>query len=140
MRIDCSQVVKAPREQVFQTFSDLETFPKFFDPFKRVTATERAGNRVTWEIEAMFRGRIAKRTEKWVMTPPEQILVDGKIEGITNRSVWKFEPIAEGTRVTGTMEFQLKWWMKALRPIVKRQIQALVRNYMETFAKHVEAK
>ena len=36
--------MKAPREQVFQAWTDYENWPKYFDFFKRITVTERTEN------------------------------------------------------------------------------------------------
>jgi len=44
LHIEQSQVVKAPREQVFQAWTDYENWPKYFDFFKRITVTERTEN------------------------------------------------------------------------------------------------
>ncbi len=75
MRIE--QVVKAPRDQVFQTFTDYEAWPRFSGLVTRVTVTERAGNTVHLDMEIKVMGRKFKRTEKHVLAAPEQVLVEG---------------------------------------------------------------
>jgi carbon monoxide dehydrogenase subunit G len=85
-------------------------------------------------------GRKARRTEKHVLTPPEQVQVEGETEGSTNTTVWKFEPVAEGTRVTAVVEAQLKGLYKGLGLLAKRQLQTLLDEWMRAFAKYVEAK
>ncbi len=141
MHIEQTQVVKAPREQVFQAWNDVEAWPSFFDFFKRVKLIERVGNTAHLEADVKFMGREAKRTEKHVLSPPEQVQVEGEMEGMTNTSLWKFEPVPEGTRVTAVIEAQLKGrWAKILGPLAKRRLQGLVRESLESFAKYVETK
>ena len=72
------QVVKAPRDQVFQTFTDYEAWPRFSGLVTRVTVTERAGDSVHLDMEIKVMGRKFKRTEEHVLTPPEQVLVEGE--------------------------------------------------------------
>ena len=140
MRIEQAQIVKAPREQVFQTWTDCEAWPKFSVLFTRVTVTERAGNTVLLDEDIKVMGLKAKRTEKLVLTPPEQVLVEGEAVGSTNTTVWTFEPVAEGTRVTAVVEAQLIGLAKVLGPLFKRQVQAGLREWMQAFAKYAEAK
>ncbi len=86
-------------------------------------------------------GREAKRTEKHVLTPPERVEVEGEMEGMTNTSVWKFETVPEGTKLTVVIEAQLKGrWVKLLGPLAKRRLQGLVRESMQGLARYVEAK
>ena len=140
MHIEQTQVVKAPREQVFQAWNDVETWPKFFSFFTSVTVIKQDGNNKTLDTEVNFRGRKARRIEKHVLTPPEKVMVEGEMEGITNTTEWKFEPVPEGTRVIATVEARLPLRLKILGPLAKRQFQALVRESMQNFANYVEAK
>jgi hypothetical protein len=80
------------------------------------------------------------RTEKHVLTPPERVDVQGEMAGITNTSVWKFESLPEGSRVTVSVEARLPWRLKVIGPLVKRQFQAIVREWLQDLAKYVEAK
>ncbi len=140
MRVEQTQVVKAPREQVFRAWTDCEAWPKWSTLFPRVTVTERAGNTVPLDMDVKFMARKAKRTEKHVLTPPEQVQVEGETEGATNTTVWKFDPVPEGTRVTAVVEAELKGLTKVLGPFAKRQLQRLLREWLQAFAKYVEAK
>ena len=138
MHIEGTQIARAPREKVFQAFTDYDAVPKWQTLFTRVTVAKRDGNTVLLDMEVNMRGRKAMRTEKHVLTPPEQILVEGEMEGITNRSVWKFEPVPEGTRVTVKVEARLPLRLKVVGPLVKRQFQGLVRDWLQDLAKYVE--
>ncbi len=132
--------MKAPREQVFQTWTDYAAYPSWSVLFPRVMVTERAGNTVHLDMDAKIMGRIAKRREKHVLTPPEQVLVSGETEGATNTTVWKFEPVPEGTRVTAVVEAELTGLTRLLGPFAKRMLQSLLREWLQAFAKYSEAK
>lgn len=140
MRIEQAQLVKAPREQVFQTWTDYEMWPRWSVLFPRVTVIERAGNTVHLDEDIKVMGRIAKRMEKHVLTPPERVQVGGETEDATNTSVWIFESVAEGTLVTAAVEAELKGLTKVLGPLAKRQLQTMLRKEMQAFAKYVDAK
>ena len=132
--------MKASREQVFQAWTDCENWPKWQTLFTRVTIAKRDGNTVYLDTEVKMMGRKARRTEKHVLTPPERVDVEGEMEGNTNTTVWKFEPVPEGTRVTAEVEARLPLRLRVLGPFVKRQFQALLREWMQELAKYVEAK
>jgi len=134
------QVVKAPRDQVFQTFTDYEAWPRFSGLVTRVTVTERAGNTVHLDMEIKVMGRKFKRTEKHVLAAPEQVLVEGDKVGSTNTSVWKFDPVPEGTLVRGVLEFQGKGLYKLMGPFANRLQQTSFDEWLRAFAKYVEAQ
>jgi uncharacterized protein YndB with AHSA1/START domain len=140
MRVEQSQVVKAPREQVFQSWTDYDAWPKFSGLFTRVTVAERAGNTVHVDAETKVMGRRAKRTEKHVLTPPVQVLVSGETEGASNTTVWRFEAIPEGTLVTAVVEAELTGLTRVLGPFAKRKLQSLLREWLQGLARYVEAK
>ena len=138
MHIEHTQIVKAAREQVFQAWTDYEEVPKWQTLFTSVKVAKRDGNTVHLDMEVNMRGRKALRTEKHILTPPERVDVEGEMEGITNTSVWKFESAPQGSRVTVTVEARLPWRLKVMGPLVKRQFQALVRDWLQDLAKYAE--
>jgi carbon monoxide dehydrogenase subunit G len=140
MRVEQAQIVKAPREQVFQTWTDYEAWPRFSGLFTRVSVKERAGNTVHIDAELKVMGRKSGRSEKHVLAPPEQVRVEGETEGATNTTLWTFEPVPEGTRVTAVVEAELSGFIKLLGPLAKRQMQTLLREWMQGLARYVEAK
>jgi uncharacterized protein YndB with AHSA1/START domain len=140
MRVEQAQVVKAPREQVFRAWTDYEAWPRFSGLFTRVTVKERVGNTVHIDAEVKVMGRKTGRSEKHVLAPPEQVRVEGETEGATNTTLWTFEPVPEGTRVTAVVEAELSGFIKLLGPLAKRQMQTLLREWMQGLARYVEAK
>jgi carbon monoxide dehydrogenase subunit G len=140
MRIEQAQVVKAPREQVFQAWTDYEAWPRFSGLFTRVSVKERVGNTVRVDAEVKVMGRRTARSEKHVLTPPEQVRVEGETEGATNTTLWTFEPVPEGTRVTAVVEAELRGLTRLLGPLAKRQLQTLLNQWMRGLARYVEAR
>ncbi|SRR6266581_7231672 len=86
MRIELAQLVKAPREQVFQAWTDCEAWPTW-DPvvFTRVRVTERVGNTVRIDAEVKFMGMRMPRKERHILTPPEKIEVIGDVPNAANK-------------------------------------------------------
>ena len=140
MRIEESQVVKASRERVFQAWIDYDAWPKFSPLFTRVTVVERAGNTVRVDTEIRILGRKTTRMEKHVLTPPQQVLVEGETEGTPNTTVWKFDVIPEGTLVTTVIEVPSSGLTRLLGPLAKRQAQSITREWLQGLARYVEAE
>jgi len=85
------------------------TLAQFSSLFRRVTVAERAGNTVRVNPEISVMGRTTSRTERHVLTPPEQVLVSGETEGATNTSLGRFAATPEGTIVSAVVEAELTW-------------------------------
>jgi uncharacterized protein YndB with AHSA1/START domain len=141
VRVEQAQLVKAPRERVFQVWTDCEAWPRW-DPgvFTRVTVTERAGNTAHVDAEVKFMGLKRSRTEKHVLTPPEKVEVEGEMLGATNTTVWKFEAVPEGTLLTAVLDMQFNGLLKLLEFIAARQARRGLREWMRALAKYAEAK
>ena len=85
-------------------------------------------------------GRKTSRSEKHVLTPPEQVRVEGETGGATNTTLWTFEPVPEGTRVTAVVDAEPGGLIKLLGPLAKRQVQTMLRQWMRGLARYVEGK
>jgi ribosome-associated toxin RatA of RatAB toxin-antitoxin module len=138
--IEQTCVVKAPREKVFQAVTGYEAYPQWQTLYPKDMVTKRDGNTAYLDMEIKLWGRKMRRTEKHILTPPEQILIQGESGGLTNTSVWKFESIPGGTQVTATMEGRLPMKFRVLAPLIKRQFRALGREWMDDLTKYVEAE
>ncbi len=140
MHVEQAQVVRAPREQVFEAWTDYEACPRFSGLFTRVSVKERAGNTVHVIAEIKVMGRRTARSERHVLTPPEQVRVEGETEGATNGTLWTFEPVPEGTRLTAVVDADLGAVTRLLGPLARRQVQTMLRDWMQGLARYVEAK
>jgi uncharacterized protein YndB with AHSA1/START domain len=141
VRTEYSQLVKAPRDRVFQALTDYEAIPTWDRiMFKRVTVTERGPNTARLDAEVRFMGMTMKRTERHVLTPPEKIEVDGSVRDAINTTVWTLQTVPEGTILTAELEIQFKGLLKLLQPVAERQMRAVLPEWMRAFARYVEAK
>ena len=140
MHVEKTQLVKAPREQVFQAWNDVEAWPKWQTFFTNVRVTKREGNTKILDTEISFKGRKSRRTEKHFLTPPEKVQVEGEMEGITNKTEWKFDPVPEGTKVTMVFDARLPLRLIVIAPLVKRQFLAMGRDWLKDFANYAESK
>jgi ribosome-associated toxin RatA of RatAB toxin-antitoxin module len=141
VRIEQVQLVRAPREQVFEAWTDCEAWPRW-DPvvFTRVTVTERTGNTVRINAETKFMGLKMPRTEKHVLTPPEKVEVLGGVPNATNTTVWVFESVPEGTLLTAVLDIQFKGLLKLLQPLAAWQVRTALPEWMRALARHVESQ
>jgi ribosome-associated toxin RatA of RatAB toxin-antitoxin module len=140
LHIEQTQIVKAPRERVYQAWTDYEAWPKWQTFFTRVAVTKREGNTVYLDTDVVLRGRKSRRTEKHLLTPPARIDVEGEMEGITNTTTWKCESVPEGTQVTAIVDLNLPLRLKVISPLVKRQFRPLLSEWLQQLANYVEAK
>jgi uncharacterized protein YndB with AHSA1/START domain len=139
MRMEQAQVVRAPRQRVYQTWCDYEAWPTFSGLFTRATVTQRTGNSVLVEVEVKVMGRTRKGIERHELTPPEKVEVRGEAEGATNRTVWMFESVPEGTLLTAVWEADLKGVARVLGPFAQRRLRTVLREWMQGLALHAEA-
>jgi len=141
VRTEYSQLVKAPRDRVYQAFTDYEAIPTWDRVlFKRVTVTERGPNTATLDEDVRFMGMKMRRTERHVLTPPEKVEVDGSVRDAINTTVWTLQTVPEGTMLTAELEVQFKGLLKLLQPLAERQIRTVLPEWMREFASYVEAQ
>ena len=138
MRVEQTQLVKAPREKVFGAWTDYEAWPKWQTFFINVRVLSRDESSALVDTDVNFLGRNVKRTEKHLLTPTEQIRVEEEMAGIANATLWKFKPVSEGTQVVAEAEFRLPLRLKILGSLAKRRIQGLAREVLQGFADYVE--
>jgi ribosome-associated toxin RatA of RatAB toxin-antitoxin module len=140
MRIEESQPVKAPQQQVFDAWTDYEAWPRFSTLFTRVAVLERVDHAVRLDIDIKVLGRTTRRVESHVVTPPQEVRVQGEMEGADNTSVWTFEPTAEGTLLRAVVEAEPTGLRRLLGPFAKRILTKMLRDEMRAFATYVEAE
>jgi ribosome-associated toxin RatA of RatAB toxin-antitoxin module len=138
VHIELTQLVKAPREDVFRTFTDFEAWPSFSRLFARVAIMERTGQTVRLDTDVKVLGRTLRRIERHVLTPPGLIQVTGETEGATNTTEWRFETAPEGTLVTAVLDIGSAGITRLLGPFANRQAKSMLHDWMQAFAKYVE--
>jgi len=140
VRIEQAQVVKAPRERVFEAWADCEAWPTWQTLFTRVRVVERVGNTARIDLDTRFMGMKMPRKETHTLTPPEKVVVVGDIPNATNTTVWTFEAVPEGTLLTAVLEVEFRGVLKLLQPLAASQGRTALREWMGALAHHVEAQ
>jgi ribosome-associated toxin RatA of RatAB toxin-antitoxin module len=138
MRIEDTQIVKAAREEVFEKWTDCEAWPTWLPVFTRVDVTQRAGNVVRLSLDMKVKGLTLKRTETHVLTPPEKVEVEGAIRGVRNTTLWTFQEVPDGTRVSAVVDGDVSPWLKPLEPLIRSQLRRALRDSLDAFAEYVE--
>jgi len=138
MRIEDTQIVKAAREEVFEKWTDCEAWPTWLPVFTCVDVTQRAGNVVRLSVDMKVKGLTLKRTETHVLTPPEKVEVEGAIRGVTNTTLWTFQEVPDGTRVSAVVDGDVSPWLKPLEPLIRSQLRTALRDSLDAFAEYVE--
>lgn len=142
LHIEMTQLLHAPHHKVFEAWVDYEALPRWWPSlFKRVTVTKREGNTVHLKTEMKVMGRTVEGTEKHLLMPPSEDRSEAITGGTTARSTWRFEPVADGTKVIWTSDIQLRGVIAQLfGPLARRQIRAINRQGLQRFERYVQAK
>ena len=140
MQIQETQVIKAPRDEVFRIWTDYEAYPTWDNVvFTRVTVAERTENTARLDAEVRFMGLRMKRTERHILKAPEKVNVIGDVPGATNTTVWTFDVVPDGTLVTAVFEVQFKGPLRLLQPVAVWQGRKAIHDWLQAFARRVEA-
>lgn len=140
VHFELEQVVNAPREKVFKAWADYEARPQWDSLFARVEILKREGDTVHLATEMKIMGRAFGGIEKHTLTPPEEDRSEAESQSSTAKSIWKFEPVPAGTRVTWISDVEVKGVLARLfGPFAKRRIRGIVRRELKDLKKHVEA-
>ncbi len=134
---EATQLVKAPREKVFQVVADWENWPKWSTLYTSFKATKREGNTEYVKYGGRFLGREFEETAKATLIPPDRI--EGEEEE-DSKLVFTFDSVPEGTRVTLIRDAETKGvkgvLLRILLPLLWR---ATFKRELPALAKYVEA-
>src|SRR5512147_459303 len=110
-----SRVIRAPRELVFEAFTEVRHLSRWWGPKGFSTTTQVFEFRVGGEWVFVMRGPDGKDYQEWIcwteITPPERIaMVHGESRGDPNafESVLTFEPDGAATRIQMRTVFPTK--------------------------------
>lgn len=133
-----SVVIDAPIEKVFQTITDYDHYAEFLPEVKRVSSSDRAGNRaqVHYEVEVMKTIHYTLQMEE---EPPRRVVwsfVKGDFMR-DNRGSWELEPAGEGkTKATYSIDMTLGPLVP--KAIVKALVETSLPKMLEAFKKRAE--
>jgi coenzyme Q-binding protein COQ10 len=131
--------IKAPVEKVFRIISDYERYPEFLPEVKRVSTSDRSGNRVKVHYEVEVIKRI-KYTLELSEEPPHRVrwsFVEGELMR-DNRGSWLLEAAGpDQTRATYSIEMALGPLVP--KAIVKALVETSLPKMLEAFKKRAES-
>lgn len=108
-RIEQSVIIKAPIEQVFDYAADYQKWPEWFEgvsDFKAITSVSR-GNGARYAYKARMMGVSAKFETEIHDFQQNRGWNGVATKGMPYRSQWIFEPVAEGTKFTYVLEYDM---------------------------------
>jgi coenzyme Q-binding protein COQ10 len=131
--------IKAPVEKVFRIISDYERYPEFLPEVKRVSTSDRSGNRVKVHYEVEVIKRI-KYTLELSEEPPHRVrwsFVEGELMR-DNHGSWSLEAAGpEQTRATYSIEMALGPLVP--KAIVKALVETSLPKMLDAFKKRAES-
>ena len=135
-----SIVIQAPLEKVFRVVTDYERYAEFLPEVKRVSTSERSGNRVKvhYEVEVIKRIRY---TVQLIEEPPHRVswtLVEGEVMR-DNRGSWLLETSGEGKKTQATYSIEMALGPLVPKAIVKALVETSLPKMLEAFKKRAES-
>jgi uncharacterized membrane protein len=139
LRVQVSQLVKAPKEKVFEAYVDFDSTPRWSDTTGKVRVVGRSGNAVTLEVEAHTRNGPRTVTREAVLTPPNRVVIESESRSARTKGTVSFESVPGGTLVTSTVEVALKGLRRfVFRPAFGEEAETSARRNLTSFARYVE--
>jgi uncharacterized membrane protein len=137
MRFEVSIVVRVPRDKVYSAYTDFEAAPKWSKRRDEVRVSRREGNTVYLERASGSGGRREAREMK--LFPPERVESENETRFTRIRSVTRFEEVPEGTRVTASLDVQIKGrWSWIMKTQGKAEVESSAMEELRSFARYAE--
>lgn len=138
MHFEASLVVKAPREKAYSAYTDFEAAPKWSKDKHAVRVSKREGNKVYLDESPGTGGRKGAREVQ--LFPPEEVESESETRFTKTRSVVRFEEVPEGTKMTASLDVELKGrWSWIFKTQGKTQAESSALEQLSSFARYVEA-
>ena len=133
VHFEASLTVKVPREKAYSVYTDFEAMPKWSKQKHELIVSRRDGNKVYLE------GRGLKVAKEVMLFPPERVESEGETRFARTKSLVSFEEVAGGTKVTASLDVQLKGrWSWILRTRGKVEAQSSAMEELTSFARYAE--
>jgi len=137
MHFEVSIIVKVPRTRVYSSYTDFESMPKWSKDKHEVRVARKEGDTVYLERTSGAGG--GRRAREMKLFPPERVESEGETRMTQTRSVVRFDEVPEGTRITASLDVELKgrwsWFFKTQR---KEEAESSAMEELSSFAKYVE--
>jgi uncharacterized protein YndB with AHSA1/START domain len=135
MHFEASVVAKVPRAKAYAAYTDFEAIPRWSREKGEVRVSRTEENKVY-----LGRGSSGRRLFKEMkLFPPERVESEGETRFTRTKSVVRFEEVPAGTRVTASLDVQLKGhWSWILKTQGKLEAESSAREELNLFARYVE--
>jgi carbon monoxide dehydrogenase subunit G len=123
--------IRRPREEVFAFLADFENVPRW-NPAIEVTrkiSPGAVGVGTAYRQVRISPRKIDEEFEVAVFDPPRRLMLDGEIGPFRAEIGYAFESVAEGTRLTNSVELQPRSIIsRVMVPLAASQIEASVAS------------
>jgi len=137
MHFEVSLLVRVPRAKAYSAYTDFEAMPKWSKQTKSVTVSKRGEGTIHLESVAAGSGRRAAREMR--LFPPERVESGGETRFTRTRSAVRFEEVAGGTKVTATLDVQIKGrWGWVVKTQGRAEAESSAMEELALFARYAE--
>jgi len=137
MHFEVSLVVKVPRTNAYSSYTDFEAMPRWSKDKHEVKVIRREGGIVYIERAPGTGAFHGAREMK--LFPPERVESQGETRFTRTRSVVRFDEVPEGTRITASLDVELKGrWSWVFKTQGKAEAESSAMEELSSFAKYVE--
>ncbi len=137
MHFEASLVVKVPRDEAYSAYADFEATPKWSKDKHEVKVSRREGSRVYLQRASGTGG--PQRERVMTVFPPERVESEGETRLTRTKSVVRFEEVPEGTKVTASLDVELKGrWAWVFKTHGRSEVESSALAELGSFAAYVE--
>jgi len=138
MHFEVSLVVKVPRAKVYSSYTDFESMSRWSKDKQEVRVARREGDTVYLERTSGTGG--SRGTREMKLFPLERVESVGETKFTRTRSVVRFDEVPEGTRITASLDVELKGrWSWVFKTHGKAEAESSAMEELSSFAKYVES-
>lgn len=139
MHYEVSLVIRAPRGKVYSSYTDFASSPRWSKQKDVVRISGKEGNSVYLESEGASGGG-KKSTRVMKLFPQERVESESETTFTRTLSLVRFEEVAEGTKVTASLDVQVKGhWALIMKPRGKTDVEPSALQELTSFASYVES-
>ena len=137
MHFEVYLIVRVPRERAYSSYTDFEAMPRWSKDKHEVRVSRKNGSIVYLERTSRTGGNEGAREVK--LFPPERVESQGESRLTRTKSVVRFEEVPEGTRITASLDVELKGrWSWVFRTQGKAEAESSAMEELRSFARYVE--
>jgi len=137
MRFEVSTVAKTSRTRAYAAYTDFEAIPRWSKDKHDVRVIGREGDTVY--IERTPGTGSSRGARKMKLFPPEKVESEMETRLTRIMSVVNFDEVPEGTRITASLEVELKGrWSWLFKTQGKAEAESSAMEELKSFARYVE--